>query len=1539
MKNTVLKRIISAVLVAVLLIFPMPVRAEESPTGRFVLVVEAGGWLVVAPEYVSFTEGQNISEALAASRHTFSGLQNGQIYAIDGVAGNFTRSDQTGNYALDKLASQVTHYRFSENIGTSQPSKALQDLMTEMADYLLEDADVQAAAREKYETACREFIGAGDELAERLCADLKGAIADYQNNQSTVGTTVFSDGTNLYSKSNYNDVEIRLESKYGKVFSDDDGDGRITAPSGKYMFTISRNCDHIQGTVSIDSTETTVSAVFPLDTWLEQDSFLVSAGYGDDFENGKFAKESWEGRKLKVLVPDTFSGNLYTYAKFSNLSNTPKFTAQYTNHLSAEQEMELAFESRMKGPDRVLSKGAEGNTVVYRLTTEIGDYTVSQDYSVEFCRIPTLSGIRMVENTEKETDIAATEPFSSTKREYTYKVVNTVQSVRIFPVPTEPSYIVTVNGEPMSESGIEISVDGDTTVIVEVSGGGYSSTYTLDVQPGKGQNIQFNTTAKDITLEVTNSNGLVLPYTRFRDSSGFNSYLYTLVPGEQYYYVATRDEFFHTKDDFTLEDLAGNVTTVDVPVENWLRELAFGIQDGSSSKGTLALDTDFSAEDHTYALSVEDSESNVYAWVTGTDKNLTITAQYGQLSYSSSYHGKSNITGLTSGQGFGVKLNQFLVRNNPYGNVLTVRLSKEENGVTYYQDYEVTVERKLSLKSLLAFCGGSSVLLYQNDGETGYTPEERDYTLTVPMAADTLELNIQNHVRNTMNVCYGDEITGYRSFVKIGDEEAVEVPESGEVSLPLSGGLETETVTIEVVNDKTPGNSSEYILAVKKAAPTVVALTITPEDALFCVHERASGNRVWPENGSLLLSEGFVYDYALTRNGYVGWEGTFQVTRDSENALILMHNDNTIPVAEQDNAGLVQLTFEMMQAAKNEDINKDIPAQWPDFRGGSDNNGVTDAPVPVTADDGTLYWAIKLGTDFNSGAVGSPIIVDGDLITYAGDMIYRVDSVSGEILASGQMDHRSSFSITPPVYYEGMVFVALSDGSVQAFNAKTLESLWLYSDPLGGQPNCPIAVCDGYLYTGFWNSENVEANFVCMSVADEDPSQPKEKKVASWYYTSLGGYYWAGAYACSDYVLVGTDDGSPGYESQTSRLLLFDARSGCLLDSWNNLNGDVRSTVSYDSATDAFYFAAKGGTFYSVKVAKEEDQWKLMDKWYVTLSNNNMGGVPMSTSTPVVYNGRAYIGVSGAGQFSAYSGHNITVIDLNAKRIAYSVPTMGYPQTSGLLTTAYEENGYVYVYFVDNYTPGKIRVLRDKPGQTSGNYFTVDGTHSLAYDLFSPTGVQAQYAICSPIVDEYGTMYFKNDSGYLMAFGSMVEKLEVTKQPEKTDYMEGETFDPTGMEVIATLKNGKTRDVTKYVTWSSEALKTGDSEVTLVFLYVMYHNQENGNSMDIDVKTTQPATTVEITMAAFGPATEIRKVTAEIGKITVTFNGIANKDWHVFAAVYSNGKMLWIEEIEVTESVKLSASMTIPSGADYLKIFVLDKNGVPVMNYGELKIA
>ena len=88
MKN-LRKRLACLLLSALLLIGCLPVTALAAENG-FILVVEAGGKLVIAPEYISCTVGQTAAQALSASGHTFTGLDTGMISAIDGVTGNFT---------------------------------------------------------------------------------------------------------------------------------------------------------------------------------------------------------------------------------------------------------------------------------------------------------------------------------------------------------------------------------------------------------------------------------------------------------------------------------------------------------------------------------------------------------------------------------------------------------------------------------------------------------------------------------------------------------------------------------------------------------------------------------------------------------------------------------------------------------------------------------------------------------------------------------------------------------------------------------------------------------------------------------------------------------------------------------------------------------------------------------------------------------------------------------------------------------------------------------------------------------------------------------------------------------------------------------------------------------------------------------------------------------------------------------------------------------------------------------------------------------
>lgn len=1428
----------SGILLAVLAmvwLLPGPAQAVETEN-RFVLSAEANGKLVIAPEYVKTQPGQTIAQALQSSGHSFTGLEQGWITAIDGVAAEYTRSDEAGGYDLNAQASTIGFFRFSDG-SDSTPGENLRQLMTAMADYSAKSKDVQLAAKESYDNAFQKFPGVTEELAQTLAIQLTQAMENYEDSlQGETFTLRLGDGNKLYSRENFPGVTIQAENAYGRVWTDDDGDGTLTLPQGTYRFALSQNGSGVRGSVTGEA-DVSVTVELPTANWLKTDTFRLSTSYGEtDFTDGELPLSDWSGRTVTASVRDTVSGGIYVYAEHDP-KETPAFTAIYQMASSGTaMEKTQTFQSCNSGAYQVLAEGSQGNTVVYRLEMPREDgYTDYQDYTVQFNRIPTLQALSLTD--QEGTALAPNILFSPDTQAYTYKVLDTVTSVTVHAQARE-GYTISVNGGPLAENAA-IDLTGETQIKVTVASNGFSTDYLLDVCPGQGKTLSF-LSDKSVTVQVTNSHGVVMPFTTHKETETQNRYKYTLVPGETYHYIATKDTWYHITDDFTLEEVANSLIQLDFgTTEHWLQSLSFGKSKGSGDKGTVAMTEDFSPEKHSYTLTLPDTEHLLYTWVTA-DSGITVQASYTQLFNTELYMGKTQTLDLTSGASEGVRLNRFLMYDNPVENTVTIRLSKKKgtDGVTLYQDYQVKVARTLTLENMSVTVDGTLAAMQQSDGTTGFDKTKKEYTLLVGVSASQVQAQVTCYEDN---LCYGEETMGYRLYANGQD-----ITESKTFRLTMDGTMNAQTLTIRVENDKAPTGSSEYTLNILKSPPVEATFTLQPETALLDLRESVTGQRVEPgADGTYLLSEGYTYRYSLTCKGYVGKSGTLEVTRDHQDRLVIREGTTEYPVTSQGLGGSAEIRWSLDEAPANTGLQTGLSAQWPSFRGNGSNNAVTDAPTPFAAAEGTLYWATKLGSGTDSDAVGSPILVDGDIITYASDQLYRLDTATGAVKARGTMCKKSSFAITPPVYADGMIFVALSEGTIQAFDAVTLESLWLYQDPLGGQPDCPITVKGGYLYTGFWNGETSEANYVCLTVTDEDPTRSDETKPATWYYTVKGGFYWAGACMVGDKLLVGTDDGFAGCTSQTARLLLLDGATGRLLDSWENLNGDIRSTVVYDSGTGACYFTSKGGSFYSAKVSAEG---KLTDKWSIALENGSQA-TPMSTSTPVVYNGRAYVGVCGAGQFSADSGHSITVIDLQNRTIAYRADTAGYPQCSGLLTTAYGQGeGWVYVYFFENMETGKLRVLRDRPGQTRVDYVTVEGDATTAYALFTPTGDQAAYAIASPICDSYGTIYFKNDSGYLMAFGSAITSLEVTKQPDRTTYAVGDTFDPTGMVVTAHLANGLSRDVTDLVQFSEKPLTEADTDFAIAYPYVMYHNEEEGTGMK-SVETVQPVTTLTLSFA------------------------------------------------------------------------------------------
>ena len=212
------------------------------------------------------------------------------------------------------------------------------------------------------------------------------------------------------------------------------------------------------------------------------------------------------------------------------------------------------------------------------------------------------------------------------------------------------------------------------------------------------------------------------------------------------------------------------------------------------------------------------------------------------------------------------------------------------------------------------------------------------------------------------------------------------------------------------------------------------------------------------------------------------------------------------------------------------------------------------------------------------------------------------------------------------------------------------------------------------------------------------------------------------------------------------------------------------------------------------------------------------------------------------------------------------------------------------------------------------------------YVLFTPSGDEAQYAICTPVVDSYGVMYFKNDTARMMAFGPSVE-LEIVQQPTKTQYTAGEAFDPTGMKVELVYASGLRRDVTKYVTWSTAPLTEKDASFAISFPYVKYHDQDTDNGHETNVSTTTPFATVSLSISSDGTSSGALSTLSWVYDLksgSLRVSGAFESGWTLTAGCYdAEGRLLQ------TMQLSSEGTLTLPADSAYIRLFLFDASSRP----------
>ena len=178
--------------------------------------------------------------------------------------------------------------------------------------------------------------------------------------------------------------------------------------------------------------------------------------------------------------------------------------------------------------------------------------------------------------------------------------------------------------------------------------------------------------------------------------------------------------------------------------------------------------------------------------------------------------------------------------------------------------------------------------------------------------------------------------------------------------------------------------------------------------------------------------------------------------------------------------------------------------------------------------------------------------------------------------------------------------------------------------------------------------------------------------------------------------------------------------------------------ITYDEMTGTIYFVAGTNDLYGIKVSADG---KLKDEKKVRLYETGY-----SSTTPEVYNGKVYVSGSKGKAFQDKGYMAVADVSSDKYKVNYTVELSNYSQCEPTIVKTGENS--VRVYFTINDEPGGIYAIEDSKDATSATLETV----------YEPTGdIKNTGCMSDVVVDEDGTIYFANDSKYIMSVGKKVE--------------------------------------------------------------------------------------------------------------------------------------------------------------------------------------
>lgn len=416
-------------------------------------------------------------------------------------------------------------------------------------------------------------------------------------------------------------------------------------------------------------------------------------------------------------------------------------------------------------------------------------------------------------------------------------------------------------------------------------------------------------------------------------------------------------------------------------------------------------------------------------------------------------------------------------------------------------------------------------------------------------------------------------------------------------------------------------------------------------------------------------------------------------------------------------------------------------SDWSYWTGNTDSPGVTDSVTPITSSQMKELWRVQSSVDGGSTVwktPGSAICIGSNTYFYDGaaQKLRCVVTGTGSEVVSVSCASDSVFNMAI-AYGDGKVFVPTHIGSatvLRAFDAMTLEPLFVSSPVSGGEVQGAVTYYDGAVYFGTF-----DGCYACIGTEDTDTTRSDETVEPRWTLDADGWYNSVPSFFDGFCVIT-----EKGYDLLGAVAYSVDTETGAVIDSMSfdreyctsgsaSWNGRVFIPLNMVSDKEhANDDSSDGKTLIIRSYAMNADG--TFDRgsetyWESTTVN---GG---TQSIPIIWNGRLYIG-GGGGTLGTAEPFNVLDVSADGRMtLAYSVSDL---QTKGTasITTAFStsSNGdrvYIYLLEYGHVFAGEsaeslkgysmIYCLSDAPGQTSQKVvFTYrPSVDQFAYQSFS----------------------------------------------------------------------------------------------------------------------------------------------------------------------------------------------------------------------------